>query len=79
MLTVCVSALYQRCLKKNLFQTPIYSAVCMGKQKLVAAMIQRGADVNLQCCFETQVRHLDTSFAFVFSFAPLCVCVCECE
>ena len=53
------------------FQTPLYNALCMGKVKLVEVMIHLGANVNSQCCFETQVMF------FVFlCFTPFFYFIC---
>ena len=39
----------------TLFQTPLYNAVCLGKRRLVEAMLTLGADVNRLCRYEARV------------------------
>ncbi|KAL8594250.1 hypothetical protein ACOMHN_044194 [Nucella lapillus] len=40
----------------NTLETPVYSAVCLGKLALTASMIQLGADVNILCRYGDQAH-----------------------
>ena len=59
------------------FQTPLYNALCMGRVKLVEAMIHLGANINSQCCFEMQVMFCCFMFYSVLFYLHSFTCYVE--